>query len=67
LQQCRTAKIRRSNASRDSKDAAHELAGAKAGVTPLLRAVLPEPRRATCLAAVVGGLDAIARGRVAGS
>jgi len=66
LQQCCTAKIRRSNASRDSEDTAYELVGGKASVTPLLRAVLPEPRRATGLAAVVGRLDAITRGRVAG-
>jgi len=66
LQQCRTAKIRRSNASRDSKDAAYELVGGKASVTPLLRAVLPEPRRAACLAAVIGRLDAITSGWVAG-
>jgi len=66
LQQCCTAKIRRSNASRDCEHAAHELVGGKPSVTPLLRAVLPEPRRATGLAAVVGRLDAITRGRVAG-
>ena len=64
LQECRTTKIRRSNASRDCEHAAHELAGGKASVTPLICAVLPEPRRAASLVADAGR-SAVACSRIA--